>query len=264
MRWASSGLLLLFAVAGALAGCASEHIQQDVPPRVIDLGHSLAATDPTWSGTPTFSRTAEATFDKDGYAAGRIDVLEHFGTHVDAPSHFARSGLTVDQLTTDVLIRPGVCINVSGKIPSHDDYAVTVDDIAAFETAHGRVPADTIVFIATGWDSRWPDAARYMNVRDGVKHFPGLSLEAATLLARDRLVTAIGIDTPSIDVGTSTTFEAHGFTMSAGVYHIENAARLTDLPATGFTVTVAPMKIAGGSGAPARVFAFLPAASFNR
>jgi len=46
--------------------------------------------------------------------------------------------------------------------------------------------------------------------------------------------------------------------MPLGVYHIENAAGLTDLPSSGFTVVVAPIKIKDGSGGPARVFALLP------
>jgi kynurenine formamidase len=46
--------------------------------------------------------------------------------------------------------------------------------------------------------------------------------------------------------------------MGLGVYHIENAARLTTMPATGFTVIVAPIDIAGGSGGPTRIFALLP------
>jgi kynurenine formamidase len=45
--------------------------------------------------------------------------------------------------------------------------------------------------------------------------------------------------------------------MPLNVYHIENAAHLTDLPATGFHVVVAPINIGGGSGGPARVLALL-------
>jgi len=54
-----------------------------------------------------------------------------------------------------------------------------------------------------GWDARWSSTAGgYMNERNGVKHFPGISVEAAKFLAGDRLVVGIGIDTPSIDYGS--------------------------------------------------------------
>jgi len=225
--------------------------------RVIDLGHALAASDPSWDGTPAFSRTVEETFATSGYTAGRFASEEHFGTHVDAPAHFAADGLTIDRLPADRLVRPGVCIDVQSQVRGNEDYRVTIADIDAFEKLHGQIAEGTTVLIATGWDARWPDAARYMNTRNGVKHFPGLSVEAATRLAHDRKVAAIGIDTPSIDYGPSEQFEAHRVTMAAGLYHIENAAGLTSLPATGFTVIVAPIKIKDGSGGPARVFALV-------
>ena len=227
-------------------------------PRVIDLGHPLSATDPSWEGTPAFQRTPTATFEKDGYAAARITVDEHFGTHLDAPAHFAKGGWTVDQIPVDRLYRPGVCVDVSAKAAADADYRVTVDDIKAFESASGAIPAGAVAFIATGWDRFWSDRARYMNERAGVKHFPGLSPAAVAYLAKDRRVAGIGIDTPSIDYGPSTTFEAHKVSMPLNVYHIENAARLTTLPRKGFMVLVAPIAIRGGSGGPARVFAILP------
>jgi kynurenine formamidase len=226
-------------------------------PRIVDLGHPIAATDPSWEGTPAFERVPSATFEKDGYAAGRITVDEHFGTHVDAPAHFAKDGWTVDQIPVDRLYRPGVCIDVSAKAAKDPDYRVTKADIVAFEAQNGPVPAGSVALIATGWDRFWPDRARYMGEKDGVKHFPGLSIEADEYLARDRKVAGIGIDTGSIDYGPSTAFEAHRVSLPLNVFHIENAAHLTTLPATGFMVMVAPMNIAGGSGGPARVFAFV-------
>jgi kynurenine formamidase len=47
--------------------------------------------------------------------------------------------------------------------------------------------------------------------------------------------------------------------LGAGIYGIENVnGNIDQLPATGCTLVVMPMKIAGGSGAPARVTALLP------
>ena len=165
--------------------------------------------------------------------------------------------MTVDQIPADRLVRPGKCINVANAVAANDDYRVSTADIDEFERAHGRIADGDIVLIATGWDTRWPDQVKYMNVRDNVKHFPGVSVEAATLLANNRHVAAIVIDTASIDYGPSEKFEAHHTTMPAGLYHVENAAHLTSLPPTGFTVVVAPIKIKGGSGGPTRIFALL-------
>jgi kynurenine formamidase len=228
---------------------------QDRQPRVIDLGHSIQATDPSWDGAAAYQRSVVATIGKDGYAGGKITIEEHFGTHVDAPAHFSPGGWTVDRIPVDRLYRGGVRIDVSKQAAANPDYRLTSADVQAFEKNSGRILEGAVVLIATGWDRYWPDRTRYMNEKNGVKHFPGLSAEATALLARDRRVAGIGIDTPSIDYGPSTGFEAHHVSMPLNVYHIENMTHLLDLPATGFQVIVAPINIGGGSGGPARVFA---------
>jgi len=243
-----------------LAGCAHEPDRPSTTQaaRVVDLGHALAAADPSWDGTPAFSREIVATIEKDGYQAAKFATEEHFGTHVDAPSHFVSGGWTVDEIPADRLIRPAVCVNIAEKVRGDANYRLTVEDLRSFERAHGQIPEGVTVLIATGWDDRWPlTHGEYMNMKDGVRHFPGISVEAATLLANDRHVAAIGIDTPSIDYGMSEHFEAHRVTLAMNIYHIENATGLTRLPATGFTVVVAPLKIKDGTGGPARVLALV-------
>jgi kynurenine formamidase len=230
---------------------------QDRQPRVIDLGHSIQATDPSWDGAPAYQRSVLATIGKDGYAGGKITIEEHFGTHVDAPAHFSPGGWTVDRIPVDRLYRAGVRIDVSKQVAANPDYRLTTADVQAFEKNSRRIPEGAVVLIATGWDRYWPDRTRYMNDKNGVKHFPGLSAEATALLARDRRVAGIGIDTPSIDYGPSTDFVAHHVSMPLNVYHIENMTHLLELPAAGFQVIVAPINIGGGSGGPARVFAFV-------
>ena len=221
--------------------------------RVLDLGHPLAETDPSWSGEKVFTRTGTTG---EGFAMGKFSTDEHFGTHLDAPVH-AGGVWTTDQIPVDRLVRPGYCIHVEAEAAKDEDYRLTRDDVVRFEARAGRIPEGAIVLVATGWDGRWPDRKRYMNEREGVKHFPGLSVEAGALLARERKVYGIAIDTPSIDYGPSSKFETHHTTMPAQVYHVENAANLTKLPASGFTVVVAPIDVLGGSGGPTRIYALL-------
>jgi kynurenine formamidase len=245
-------------VAGlTLTGCAGSQPAMRAE-RIVDLGHPLAQSDPSWDRTPAFVRTVVATIDKDGYSAGKIQVEEHFGTHLDAPAHFSPSGWTVDAIPADRLVRPAVVVDVTAKTATDADYRVTPADLQAFESAHGPIAEGSVVLISTGWDRFWPDRAKYMGEASGVKHFPGLSAEATSMLAKERRVAAIGIDTASIDYGPSTAFEAHHVSMALNVYHIENAANLGQLPASGFRVVVAPIKIAGGSGGPTRVLALFP------
>jgi kynurenine formamidase len=75
---------------------------------------------------------------------------------------------------------------------------------------------------------------------------------------KQRRVAALGVDTASIDVGSSKDFRVHRVAAEANVPGLENLANLESLPATGAWVAALPMKIAGGSGGPLRAIAILP------
>ena len=140
---------------------------------------------------------------------------------------------------------------------------VTAADFERWESVHGTIPAGAIVLIKTGWGSRWPDRARYLGTtKTGAAavpelHFPGIHLDGARILVR-RKVNAVGVDTPSLDNGQSTTFGVHRRLFASNVPGFENVANLDRLPATGAFVIALPMKIKGGSGGPLRIVALLP------
>jgi kynurenine formamidase len=74
----------------------------------------------------------------------------------------------------------------------------------------------------------------------------------------DRHVNGLGCDTLSIDYGVSDDFPVHRAILGAGLYQLENLASLDGLPEKGAFLVVAPIKLEGGSGGAARVFALLP------
>jgi kynurenine formamidase len=228
--------------------------------RLVDLGHPYDADTVSWPGGPAFEHGAEAGEDDQGlwYATGRMSLSEHSGTHLDAPLHFARAGHAVDDLPLASLIGPARVIDVRAACEQDRDYAVSVEDVTAHEAAEGRISPGTAVLVLTGWSRHWHDRLRYLGGEDVASlHFPGLDLEAARLLA-DRRVALVGIDTASIDPGTSRVFGAHRVLAEAQVPLLENLRGLEGLPARGATLIALPMLVAGGSGAPTRAVALLP------
>ncbi len=232
---------------------------------VIDLTHPLDEQSPYWpEGTPAspFHAKVVATFERDGYFARLITMPEHFGTHMDAPAHFDPKGMTVDQIPVEEFLSEAMVVNVSDRWktdPDYRDYRVTVADLEGWTRVNGAMPRGCVVLLRTGWGSLWPSQKDYMNPdAAGVLHFPGLSLEAAKWLLERVHPVAIGIDSPSVDYGPSKNFEVHHLTMSAGLYHLENLIHLGALPARGAYVIALPMKLADGSGSPARVLALVP------
>jgi kynurenine formamidase len=110
----------------------------------------------------------------------------------------------------------------------------------------------------TGWDTRWDDYDAYKNAdAKKVLHFPGFSTDAAKLLAEERNIAGVGIDTLSVDYGLSKDFMVHHIVHGKGKFHLENVANLGMMPAAGAWVIVAPMKIENGTGGPARIFALV-------
>jgi kynurenine formamidase len=229
--------------------------------QVIDLTHKLSPSIPYWPGATykPFQFETIATLEKDGVYSGAFCMAEHTGTHVDAPNHFEAGQASVDALDLRQLIALAVVIDVREQVAKNPDYRLTVDDLKRWEKRNGAIPSKAVVFMYTGWESRWNDINAYRNQDENkVMHFPGFSTEAAQLLVSERSINGIGIDTLSVDYGPSKDFRVHHIMNRAGKYHVENAANLSQLPAKGAIVVVAAIPIQNGSGAPARVFALVP------
>ncbi|XP_042886133.1 isatin hydrolase-like [Penaeus japonicus] len=191
---------------------------------------------------------------------------EHSGTHLDAPVHFAKDRWSVADIPLDRLWRvPAVVIDVSEAIERSGliDYPIKAEDLEAFEKVHGVIPDHTVVLVRTGWGLKSGDLQEYSNVDEtNTNHFPGLSEEAATWLAthgerhgHTTGIVGVGVDTISVDVGNSTRYSAHVAMYSRNIFGLENVANMHKLPASGFHLTILPMRIGGGSGAPARIIA---------
>ncbi|HEV3374543.1 MAG TPA: cyclase family protein [Candidatus Acidoferrum sp.] len=226
--------------------------------RVIDLSYAINDKLVPWPGDAKwFEAKINATVEKNGYFTRSFWMLEHYGTHLDAPVHFPPGKMTVDEIPPRKLFGPAVVLDARAESAKDADYRVTAAHVEEWEKRNGRIPEGAIVLLRTGWASRWPDATRYRNQDEqGRMHFPGYSVEAAKLLV-GRKVSGLGCDTLSIDYGASEDFAVHRVVLGAGLYQLENLADLSEVPEAGAFLVVAPIKLEGGSGGAVRVFALL-------
>ncbi len=230
----------------------------------VDLSHAYDDETIFWpTGAPFRHERTAWGISAGGYWYSSYDFAssEHSGTHLDAPIHFAEGKPTVGEIPLEKLAGPAFVIDIAERCERDPDYAAAVSDFESFEAAHGRIAEGSIVLVRTGWSSRWPDVKSYMGDdtpgRADNLHFPGISPDAARRLV-ERKIGAAGIDTASLDPGTSTDFRTHRILAAAGIPGLENLANLDALPATGATVIALPMKIGKGSGAPCRIVALVP------
>ena len=227
--------------------------------RVLDLSYAINDRLVPWPGDERwFEARVNASIEKNGYFTRSFWMLEHYGTHLDAPAHFPPGKATVDQIPVKRLFGPGVVIDVRAEGAKDADYQLPAAGVEEWEKLHGPIPAGAIVLLRTGWASRWPDAEKYRNQDvKGRMHFPGFSIAAAKLVV-ERKVSGLGCDTMSVDYGASEDFAVHQLALGSGLYHLENLADLSALPESGAFLVVAPIKLEGGSGGPVRVFALVP------
>jgi len=261
--------ILILIAAAAAAACAQSPQRSHWPAgTIVDLSHDYSEQTVFWPTAEGFKLDKVADGMTEGgyyYAANNFSSAEHGGTHIDAPVHFAKGHRTVDQIPLDQLIGDAIVVDVSAKCASQPDYRVATEDFTAWEREHGQIPDGSIVLLRTGYSQYWPDASRYLGTAErgagavARLHFPGLHQDAARWLADSRRIKAVGLDTASIDYGQSTLFESHRILYERDIPAFENLTALDRLPATGATVVALPMKIRGGSGAPLRAIAVIPA-----
>lgn len=222
--------------------------------RVVDLTHEFTTDFPVYT-PPQATRRTIAAHNPDGYYAQEWTFGEHTSTHMDAPGHFVDGGRFVTQLKPAELVVPIVVVDIAAKARKNADAEVTPDDLKKWERKHGKIPANALVAMYSGWAAKLGTPAFTGKDAAGVFHFPGFSADAVDELIKGRRAAAIGVDTLSLDNGPSTTFAAHVKWLGADKYGVECMKNLDKIPATGATATVGVIPWQQGSGGPARVLA---------
>ena len=242
--------------------------------RVVDLTQPLGPDTPVIGLPPIFAPSPGVTISQisrydergPGWYWNTLTFGEHTGTHFDAPVHWVtgkdRPDNACDTIPTRQFIGPACVIDVREEVVRDPDFLLTVADLECWEAANGRVPKGAWVLLHTGWSQR-QDPAAFLNVGADGPHSPGFDVATSRLLALDRDVLGVGVETIGTDAGQAGRFDPpfpnHAIMHGAGKFGLASLCRLDELPATGAVVIAAPLKIVQGSGSPLRVLALVPA-----
>jgi kynurenine formamidase len=242
--------------------------------RVIDLTAPLGPATPVIGLPPMFAASPGLTmetishYDERGPAWywNTLHLGEHTGTHFDAPIHWITGKDLPDNACDTIPVRrfvgPACVVDVSEEASLDPDFLVTPARIERWEREFGRIPPGAWVLLRTGW-SRRADPVRFLNVAADGPHSPGFDASASRLLAHERDILGVGVETIGTDAGQAGRFDPpfpnHTIMHGAGRFGLASLCNLDQLPATGAVVIAAPLKIVGGSGSPLRVIAIAPA-----
>ncbi len=203
--------------------------------RTYDITLTITPQSIVWPGDKPVSikQTSSITAGDDSNVS-EVTMSCHTGTHVDAPHHFLNNGITVDDLSLDLLVGRAYVL-----------YLPDVSMITASALMQADIPPRTRRLLFKTRNSQlWAD-----NNREFQTDYVALSVDAAELLV-DRNVKLVGIDYLSIAPYKMST-QVHSILLDAGMVIIEGLD-LSRVSQGRYTLHCLPLKLGGADGAPAR------------
>jgi len=213
--------------------------------KIIDLTLTVSDKIPTFPGSPQPSFIPWENVKEDGYNLELLFLSTHTGTHMDAPYHFLEKGAKIHEISLKKLVSETVLIKSKKK----GGESITKIDIQKFEKKHGKIASFSSIIFYTGWQINLQK--KYYFTKN-----PGLSVSAAKYLASKK-INLVGIDSPSIDLGTDSKFSVHQIFAKKGILIVENLANLEKIKSPKFHLVVLPLKLKNATGSPVRAIAFV-------
>ena len=213
--------------------------------KIVDLTLTVSDKIPTFPGSPQPSFIPWENVKEDGYNLELLFLSTHTGTHMDAPYHFLEKGAKIHEISLKKLVSEAVLI----KSKKNGGESITKTDIQKFEKKHGKIASFSSVIFYTGWQ-------RNLQKKYYFTKNPGLSVSAAKYLASKK-INLVGVDSPSIDLGTDSKFSVHQIFAKKGILIVENLANLEKIKSSKFHLVVLPLKLKNATGSPVRAIAFV-------
>lgn len=226
---------------------------------MIDLGQPIETDMPKWPDHASVSVEKTYIHERDHFYCQSFRMLEHSGTHVDAPAHTqpAMMAETIDTIPADRLFAPAVVYPVY-TLGKKEGEAVSAEELIGLEQQMGiSAQKGDIVLLAYGWDQYWDkNDTTYFSGYNA----PGFTGDAAKMFI-ERGVVAVGTDTMCCDgalkdgKGTNDGL-GHSLLLKNRILLMENLCNLTKLPASCYFIAI-PLAIHEGSGSPIRPVALI-------
>ncbi len=157
----------------------------------------------------------------------------HTGTHMDAPVHFQRGGVGIDQMPLEATL------GLARVVEIRDPVSIQRAELEAASLQ----PGERILF-------RTRNSERCWKTDDFVEDFVFISQGAARYLV-ERGVRTVGVDYLSVGGFREDAEATHLALLQGGVWIIEGL-NLSPVRAGTYELVCLPLRIAGGDGAPAR------------
>ncbi|WP_368654386.1 cyclase family protein [Ornithinibacillus sp. 4-3] len=229
----------------------------------VNLTHEVTADIPVYPTFNPLSSSSISTIDDTGAFSLEYRIGNAHGTHIDAPNHFINGKRDLLDISQKERVLPLYVLHLEDKVRENPGYAVTVEDIKAFEMEYGEILEGSFVAFSSGWYKKFDDKEAFFNKDENdIEHTPGWSIPALEYLSRIRNVTAIGHETLNTDSGIEAEeagfLVAQKYWLNENKYQNELLANLDKVPAVGSLIFTGAPHIKDAPGFPAEVFAVIP------
>jgi len=197
--------------------------------KIIDVSLDISNETISFPGDPKVEVKRVFDITKGDIATvSKLSLSSHTATHIDAPAHFIKGGLTVDKIPLEHLM---------GKVKIFDKITRSF-----LEKKH--IEREKAIFFKT-------KNSHYLNSSNFYQKYTSLSLDAAEYLI-EKGIKVVGIDYLSIEEYGSDEYPVHKILLSHGVLVIEGL-NLLGVKEGKYEFIALPLRIKGCDGAPARV-----------
>jgi arylformamidase len=206
---------------------------------IYDITPAITPHLKTWPGDTPMSREVLLDMKRgDNITLSTLRSTVHIGAHADGPNHYGRDDPGIGERRLEHYLGP--CQVIDAPLPRGE--RVSSEHIKAWGGLEA-VRAQRVL-IRTG---TFPDPTEFN------RDFAGISVELVEALAARGVIT-IGIDTPSVDLFTSKSLEAHHAILRGDIAILEGLV-LRDVPAGQndlYELIALPLKLIGFDASPVR------------
>ena len=200
-------------------------------PRIYDITPPVTGDLAVWPGDSPPSREVLLDLARgDNITLSTLHATVHLGAHADAPSHYGRSGASIEARPLDPYL--GRCRVIHADVSPGERVPANV------------LPSDLEVHRVLFRTGTYPDPTRF------AEDYAALSVE---LLDRAHAagVRLVGIDTPSVDTFESKDLPAHARCLEHDLAILEGLV-LDAVPAGPYELIALPLPLVGFDASPVR------------
>ncbi|HET6597057.1 MAG TPA: cyclase family protein [Anaerolineales bacterium] len=203
---------------------------------IYDISLTISPHLPTWPGDPKLELEKFESMDHGAHNnVSRMSTSVHMGTHVDAPYHFLNDGITVEQLSLEILTGPCYVLQLPDGIEAITAEVLDRTEISAemkrvlFGTRNSHLWAKGEIQFQTDFVAITEDGAQWLV---------------------ERGVQLVGVDYLSV-APYGDSVPTHTALLKAGVVIVEGL-NLSSVMRGFYDLYCLPLKLEGCDGAPAR------------